>query len=186
MIGAWERLEEHERLKVWGEFRRRFQFSPSGGRPDLAISEPSPSVTFDIRQVWDAARPGYSDAAITAIDGATRRAFLAELGEEVELLILDWQHDAFRLRPAEAVPAPVGADGFPLLPTVVPDGDYHIYATPDLSEGTFGHPWELTLCVFGESMTRTLGAELRTWLPVLREQGATPDLPPADGSVKRA
>ncbi|NYF10259.1 hypothetical protein HDC94_001415 [Leifsonia sp. AK011] len=155
---------------MWDEFYSRFQFVPSGGRPERAIREPSPSVTFDISQVWDASRPGHSDAAIRAVDASARRAFLAGFGEDVELLILDWQHDAFRLRPGDEVPAPTGGDGFPLLPTVVPDGDYYIYATLDLAEGTFGHPWEESLCVFGPIMSRTLGAELRTWLPVLREQ----------------
>ena len=170
MIGTWTRLDEHEHRDVWDRFDRQFHFLPNGIRPEQAILEPKPSITFDIRQIWDPASADHMDASISAIDAAARRAFLAGFGHDVELLILDWQHDAFRLKPADEVPVPVGADGFPLLPTVVPDGDYYIYAIPDLAEGTFGHPWEKSLCVFGPIMSRTLGAELRTWLPVIREQ----------------
>ena len=32
---------------------------------------------------------------------------------------------------------------------VLPNGDYYLYLAPDLSFGTFGHPWEQTICVFG-------------------------------------
>jgi hypothetical protein len=159
MIGAWSPLESHEERTIWDEFDRRFLFSPSGGGPEKSIDEPAPSVTFDLRGIWDATRPGHSDAAIAAIDALARRAFLAEFGEEVELLVLDWQHQGYRLRPAETVAAPIAPDGFPLIPTVVPDGDYYIYATPNLAEGTFGHPWEKSLCVFGTRMTRSLGFE---------------------------
>lgn len=30
-----------------------------------------------------------------------------------------------------------------------PDWDYYLHLTEDLRLGTFGHPWEQTLCVFG-------------------------------------
>ncbi|MFA7767591.1 DUF2716 domain-containing protein [Streptomyces sp. NRRL S-448] len=46
--------------------------------------------------------------------------------------------------------------------SVYPDGDYHLYRTPELRFGTFGHPWEHTLCVFG--------APLRDGDPVRRRE----------------
>jgi hypothetical protein len=53
--------------------------------------------------------------------------------------------------------------------TAYPDGDYYLYVPADLRMGTFGHPWERTLCVFGdrllgeveEEITALLGAVLR-------------------------
>ena len=54
---------------------------------------------------------------------------------------------------------------------VFPNGDYYIFARPDFSTGTFGHPWEKTLCVFGSELVQTLGRTLATWLPRKRENG---------------
>lgn len=170
MIGVWNRLSEEQNRDAWDRFYRRFDFAATGGRPERAIREPSPSITFGLGPVWDAEHPGRSDAAIEAVEDSARRAFLAVLGTDVELLVLDWQHQGFRVRPAETAPADQYSDGWWTHPTAVPDGDYYIYASADLSEGTFGHPWEQSLCVFGRGMTRTLGTDLRTWLPVIRER----------------
>jgi hypothetical protein len=49
--------------------------------------------------------------------------------------------------------------------TPVPDGDYYAFLTEDLTMGTFGHPWEGSLCVFGgpliERLCPTLDSVLR-------------------------
>ncbi len=58
---------------------------------------------------------------------------------------------------------------------VYPKGDYYIFLRDDLSEGTFGHPWEQTLCVFGERLLASLGRTLATWLPVIRIDGLRPN-----------
>jgi hypothetical protein len=52
-----------------------------------------------------------------------------------------------------------------------PNGDYYTFARPDFSEGTFGHPWEQTLCVFGPRLVKTIGRTLSTWLPAKRING---------------
>jgi len=161
MIGAWTRLEEPEYSTVWDAFDERFEFTPTGGRPLPAIRDPEPSMTFDIR--------GISRAVAAEVEVAARRAFLADFGSDVEVLVLDWQHEAFRVRPGQEAPVALGGDGFPLVPTVLPDGDYYIHTTADLENGTFGHPWEPSLCVFGPKLTLSLGHELRSMLPVVRE-----------------
>jgi hypothetical protein len=163
MIGAWTRLEEPEYSAAWDAFYERFEFTPTGGRALPAIPDPRPSVTFDIQ--------GISEAVAANVEAAARRAFLVVFGADIEVLVLDWQHDAFRVRPGQEAPVAVGADGLPLVPTVLPDGDYYVHATADLDNGTFGHPWEPSLCVFGPKFTPTLGSELRALLPVLRESG---------------
>jgi Protein of unknown function (DUF2716) len=35
---------------------------------------------------------------------------------------------------------------------IYPDGDSYIWLAEDLRYGTFGHPWEPSLCVFGEEL----------------------------------
>lgn len=52
---------------------------------------------------------------------------------------------------------------------VYPNGDYYLSVDPGLCFGTFGHPWERTLSVWGagllaaveERLTRLLGEPLR-------------------------
>ncbi|GAB3774366.1 hypothetical protein GCM10027600_36810 [Nocardioides ginsengisegetis] len=56
---------------------------------------------------------------------------------------------------------------------VYPDGDYYAFLTSDFTEGTFGHPWEKTLCVIGEGLGASLGRSLETWLPIKRRDGST-------------
>lgn len=52
-----------------------------------------------------------------------------------------------------------------------PDGDYLAFLTPDYTQGTFGHPWEETLCVMGDRLIASLGRTLSTWLPIKRSNG---------------
>lgn len=61
-----------------------------------------------------------------------------------ELLTLDWQDPAYRFRPSNQA-LTWRADW--CVP-VYPDGDDFAFLAQDFTEGTFGHPWEQTLCVF--------------------------------------
>ena len=38
-----------------------------------------------------------------------------------------------------------------------------------MTVGTFGHPWEETLCVFGPDLVESLVPLLTTWLPIRRD-----------------
>jgi hypothetical protein len=51
-----------------------------------------------------------------------------------------------------------------------PDGDYYIFLSEDLTSGTFGHPWEQSLCVFGRVLVDALVPTLSSWLPILRRK----------------
>ncbi|GIH05322.1 hypothetical protein Rhe02_33890 [Rhizocola hellebori] len=51
-----------------------------------------------------------------------------------------------------------------LRPAATPDGDCYIYLAEDFQFGTFGHPWESTLCVFGQELLDLVEAELDTLL----------------------
>ncbi|MFE1906022.1 DUF2716 domain-containing protein [Streptomyces gardneri] len=39
-------------------------------------------------------------------------------------------------------------------------GDYYLHLTDDLRLGTYGHPWEKTLTVWGPPLLNTVEAEL--------------------------
>ena len=53
---------------------------------------------------------------------------------------------------------------FPDIFWVYPDIDYAICLSADLKTGTFGHPWEQTICVFGSELIKIVE-------PMLAESG---------------
>ncbi|MFD6985379.1 DUF2716 domain-containing protein, partial [Streptomyces sp. NPDC059956] len=151
----------HDDGPLWDRFYADFDFKPSTTyRP--AITDPSPSAVWNLhshhRLVPDL--PGELDAIV-------RRGLLAatEPGEFVHWL--DWQHDGYRYDPRR-----VGVPGRPPVPGygAYPNGDYYLHVTHDLRLGTFGHPWEQTLTVWGISLLPAVEAELTDLLgePVRR------------------
>lgn len=113
---------------------------------------------MDLEAVFAEDGPRFA-AGTDAINAAALRAFVWLAGDE-ELLALDWQHQSFRYSPSRHALADV-----PWATTVVPDGDYYIHTTMDLRWGTFGHPWQRSLTIWGDELVDSLGAELLTWLP---------------------
>lgn len=77
------------------------------------------------------------------------------------------QHAGYRLDVAAHAAAVDSTWRVPMYP----DGGYYAFALPDFSEGTFGHPWEQSLCVFGSRLVNTLGETLSSWLPSIRVDG---------------
>jgi hypothetical protein len=161
---AWTELDRAEYDEYWATLSSRFGFR-AGVSPEAwpAIREPLPSVTFDLGVIADGPQRG---AAYDAINAEALRAFVWAL-PDAELVVLDWQHPAYRFRPANQALAWRADWRVP----VYPDGDYFAFLTQDFAEGTFGHPWEQTLCVIGERLCASLGRSLGTWLPIKRRDG---------------
>ncbi|MFD2078219.1 Protein of unknown function [Actinopolymorpha cephalotaxi] len=154
--GVWRPIEYAE---AWAGFDARFDFKPDYyERAVPAIRLPDGCVVIDLAPVFahEGARFASGEAAITA---AALRNFVWFTDEE-ELTALDWQHTPYRYSPAAHALANVG---WPV--PVFPNGDYYVHTTSDLRWGTFGHPWQQSLTVWGEELVRTLGTELLTWLP---------------------
>jgi Protein of unknown function (DUF2716) len=99
------------------------------------------------------------------------------------LLILEWQHTSYRLRPDLPptdmfLPQALTRNlppGWPRSP--YPNGDYPVMISEDLRYGSFGHPWEHTLCLFGTDLLDAIADEITHTLPILRRGGqpATPN-----------
>lgn len=149
---------------LWDRFDAEFDFKPSIGRFP-GITEAAPSAT------WHAhghGRPAVADFR-GRLDDIVRRGLITvtEPGETV--VWLDWQHDGYRYDPRRT-----GVPGRPPTPGegTYPDGDYYLHLTEDLRLGTFGHPWEQTLCVFGPLLA-AVETELTGLLgePVRRRDG---------------
>ena len=160
-------MTQGEYDEYWTRFDELFGFRP-GVDPSSwpAITEPLPSITFDLRVIRDGPQLA---AAYDAINAEALRSFVFALAGVPDLVVLNWQHSAYRFRPA-AQALKWNKKSEWKVP-VYPNGDYYVFLTPDYSHGTFGHPWEKTLCVFGTPLIGSLGRSLSTWLPTKRTSG---------------
>ena len=159
---GWENLRGDEHDQIWDRFEATFQFHPSvnpAGWPGIA--EPNPSVTWDLaldrgevvdgwhRGGW---QPGVDDVRVNTTLIAAWTRFL---GPSDWLYVLDWQHPGYRCWPHRVDP-PTEPTTLPV--EVFPNDDYYIFLSPDLRLGTFGHPWEASLCVWGDQLLQAVAA----------------------------
>lgn len=166
---SWTEMTKPEMDRAWDRFYPEFAFRPSPYPKDFpGIREPSPSRTYALPR----------DAGSSLSDGQTGRLMLSSADGDMlhdrflaafractpsggRLAVLDWNHNCHWFAPHTEPHA--------WRTSVVPDGDYYIFLAEDFSWGTFGHPWEWTICVFGEpllaalgeSITKILGAPIR-------------------------
>ncbi len=129
-------LQEPEYSRIWEYFNRAFSFRPGYGGPYPAIVEPDPSIVFEIPE-------NYTDEDIDEFSQFVHESLkrCSQISEEV--YYLDWQHECYGFQPWEETSTCF--NGYP-------DGDYAILLASDLSFGSFGHPWEGTICFFGSEL----------------------------------
>jgi hypothetical protein len=181
MPDGWLEVVGAEEAAIWDRFETFCQFRPSMN-PDHwpGIVEPVPSLTWDlaarrseIGQEW---RSGSWRWAVNAdeIDRLVLTALRDCLTESEWIYVLDWQHPTYKCWPhrfdtdREAEERPV---------EVFPNGDYHAFVHPDLRWGTFGHPWEATLCVWGHELIAAVHARSHDGLTRLHRRDGTPIAP---------
>ena len=174
--GAWEPIPDYEQF--WTPFDQRFGFTPTSREPARrGITEPLESVTFSLASVYGSETRFFAKAA--ALNAEVLRAFVDVFPDEERLVALDWQHPGYWFSPhRQARGLSRRNDSIGSMATTdwnitpFPDGDYSIFVTADLASGTFGHPWEQSLCVFGTGLVAALAPALEGWLPVLRRGGS--------------
>ncbi|WP_410615604.1 DUF2716 domain-containing protein [Amycolatopsis sp. lyj-109] len=133
-------LAEPEHHDIWARFSGEFAFRP-GTRAFPGITEPPGSATWHVGDL--------DDPQLDALSDIVHKGLRESVEPGEELYWLDWHHVGYRFDPAR-----VDGTGPRWPGAVFPDGDYHSYLTRDLRLGTFGHPWEETVCVFGDLLTR--------------------------------
>ncbi|WP_405412465.1 DUF2716 domain-containing protein [Streptomyces decoyicus] len=161
-------LPEAEYRRVWDRFCAEFAFRPSVYATKWpAIKEPVASLTWSLAALDD--DPDYErfDRLVEVVE----QGMTACVPPRDRLFALDWQHASFRFSP-HLVGGP-GQERWPLSP--YPDGDYYIYLTEDFLTGSFGHPWEHSLCLFGQALLDTVAAQVDEILgvPIRRSGRAT-------------
>ncbi|GAA4441430.1 DUF2716 domain-containing protein [Bremerella cremea] len=154
-MNAWSEFTDDEYAEIWDRFYAEFKFKPDYfERFQPAIDEPRPSVTFDLSG-------DLSEELLSEIDELLLESFRTLTPKGQRMIWLDWQHTCYRFDPD----ATDGSRPFHWYP----DGDYYVFLADDFSFGTFGHPWQASLCVFGSSLLNRVEPVLRGKLPVLRE-----------------
>ena len=151
-MAAWYELKQEEEDKVWDRFYTQFSFRPSVNPAYWpGIKEPQPSITYSISSIYGAGEEHYQ-----RLDKDLRTKTLTALrlciAPDEFLYVLDWQHACYRFYPH---PSYAGKPIKWLVP-VLPNGDYYIFLRQDFTFGLFGHPWEQTICVFGEPFLNVL------------------------------
>jgi hypothetical protein len=148
--------------EMWARIHSQLSFAPDP-KQFPGIAEPAPSVTWPLGSAFDTVES--FDSLEESLTDIFRRHLPAVVPAE-DLYWLDWHHVGYRFDPQR-----VGGAGQPEWPgAAYPNGDYYLYVTADLRLGTFGHPSEHTLCVFGADLLAATEAELTDLLgPPLRK-----------------
>ncbi|THA61528.1 DUF2716 domain-containing protein [Streptomyces sp. A0642] len=150
-------LLETEYRRVWDRFYDEFTFRPSTGSLKWpAIKEPVASVTWSLAVLDDDPECERLDRLVEVVEQGLKSC----MGPSGTLLALDWQHTSYRFDPLG-----VGGPGQPAWPlSPYPDGDYYVYLSEDFRMGSFGHPWETSLCLFGQEFLDAASAEVEKLL----------------------
>ncbi|RYD34919.1 MAG: DUF2716 domain-containing protein [Verrucomicrobiaceae bacterium] len=151
-MSAWTIIPDQELDSIWDRFYNDFDFRPSMGTFP-GIREPVPSVTYCLDSVYGT--PEHHARMMEGFDDAALRICSAICQPSGRVLALDWQHPCYYFAPA------LHKGHWEVPP--FPDGDYYIFLSEDFRDGWFGHPWEQTVCIFGQ---RALSS-LETGLPML-------------------
>jgi hypothetical protein len=147
-------FRDAEHTALWDRFTAEFDFRPSTVTFP-SIVEPPASVTWRLDALDSPA-----GTAADELESTIERGLRACVPPGEPLYWLDWQHVGRRFDHGR-----VGNPGQPPWPGgAYPDGDYYLYVTADLRLGTFGHPWEYTVCVFGTELLAQVEGDLTEML----------------------
>ncbi|MYW02911.1 DUF2716 domain-containing protein [Streptomyces sp. SID3343] len=155
-------FDDPEHDDVWDRFRERFAFKPSI-RVFPGTAEPPESITWHLAAITD----DPDGSTVDELQAVIERGLLACTKPGEDLYWLDWNHQGYRFDPRR-----VDGPGRPRRPgSAYPDGDYHLYVTRDIRLGTFGHPWEDSLCVFGDDLLAHVEDRLTALLGTVLRRG---------------
>jgi hypothetical protein len=150
-MSGWQHLNKPEHDEVWELFERRFEFRASTDSAHWpGIAEPIPSLTWDLAIIEDDRDVLPRWQRIEVDDDGLNHLIMSALQDCLRadewVYALDWQHPGYHCWP-HRVNIQRATYRWPV--EVFPNGDYHIFASRDLTFGSFGHPWEATLCLWG-------------------------------------
>lgn len=152
---SWKELSSAQSDATWDRFIAKFAFRPST-TVWPGIREPLESVTYQIGGAYGA--PDRYARITLDLSHKLVAALQRCVADGDVVHVLDWQHRSYEFDPH--VPFSFeSANDWPI--PALPNGDYYLFLDPELRFGTFGHPWEQSLCIFGQTLVDAIGADLR-------------------------
>ncbi|MFB7357473.1 DUF2716 domain-containing protein [Streptomyces gardneri] len=166
-------FDDRDHDSLCDAFKARFAFKPSTTYYP-AIEEPPHSVTWhvgdvtDTRHTYGLRRDLPDDHRVARLQDIVERGLRARVRPGEQLYSISWWHQGYRFDPVR-----VGGTGQPTWPgAACGEGDYYKLLTRDLRMGTFWHPWEESLCVFGADLLAEVEDDLTALLgTVMRRDG---------------
>ena len=148
----WNLLPESESDRIWTGFISQFHFRPSTKPVDWpSITEPLPSMTWDVSdtfRLYDSDQTSYYEQ-----ERRFQQGLIASFRECIPVAqlvyALSWHHDSYSFSPFDPRIL-TRLDEWPVL--AFPIGNYTIFLSSAFDCGVFGHPWERTICTFGEKL----------------------------------
>ena len=139
----WIKLSEKEYREVWDRFYSDFHFKPSVNSWPSIKSDQS-ILKFNISKIYN---ENYPDSYFDKFHELGLKLLLEIFKPDKRLYSLDWQHECYDFDPRKGMTE----TGIFTL-SLIPDGDYYIFLTKDFSNVWFGHPWEQTITLIGETI----------------------------------
>lgn len=149
---------------VWARFAEQWEF-PYAPQVYPGLREPEASVTWQLDAIDG------DDGRIAELQLIVERGLRAATRPGERVYYLHPFTQGYHFDPHRA-----GGPGRPDIPRhAYPDhGDFRLYTTADLRTGTLGHPWELSLCVFGEQLLAEVEDDLTALLGTVLRRGGRP------------
>jgi hypothetical protein len=146
---AWSDLSEIEYREIWDRVYASFDFNPTTDDAQWpSFREPAGSTTWDLSSAFaNAATEVEFLASERNVAACLLKALVAAKAADGDVYALDWHHPGYRFDPSLARP-PERIDSW-LVP-VLPNGDYYLFLAHDLRFGWLSHPWECSVCVYGD------------------------------------
>lgn len=147
---GWTPLSDAEVVSIWESFTEKYTFRRGVDQKSWpGINEPVNSVTWDVSlllRLYDEDQSG-----LQAVEESLHRTLITSLKKQLKpgdrVFALDFNHQCYTFETDNI--SMHDLNSWPI--TVLPAGDYHVFLSSDLGFGIFGHPWEKSLCIFGDN-----------------------------------
>lgn len=143
---AWIELSRSEEDEIWSIIYERLGFRPSVCEKNFpGYDEPTPSVTYAFKPIWE------NDFSELEADLQENAGAMLKKATPAGAFVcaLDWQHQCYKFYPGSA------KNNEWMIPAL-PDGENCLFVERSLKFGWLGHPWEQTICIFGEPLLAAL------------------------------
>lgn len=151
-LDAWIELSEKEHDSVWAVMYSRFAFFPRiEPRNFPGFKEPAPSITFSCSEVY-----GEEDRFL-ALNKNLHENMLTIFQQIIQpgdyLYALNWHHPCYKFFPHKDFDTREILEWSAEWPVpILPNGDYYIFLEKNFEFGILGHPWEQSMCIFGDKL----------------------------------